>query len=68
MDLPVFEIDIIHGKPQRLTDPYACPEKEKDKGTVPGVIDNGEKLLHICGIHGPRERLRKLQPDPSLEE
>jgi hypothetical protein len=29
------------------TDPYACPEKEKDKGPVPGVVDDREKLLYV---------------------
>ena len=40
-------------------------KRRRIKGTVPGVIDHGEELLHILRVDGPGERVGELQPDPS---
>ena len=43
-------------------------KKEKEKSPVTGMVDDGEKFLHILGVHGPGECVGELQPDPFLED
>ena len=68
MNLSLFQIDVIHRKRKRFTDPDACPQKKKDKRPVPCVIDDREELFNILGVHGSGEDIGDLQLDPSLEK
>ena len=68
MDLPVLQIDIVHGEPQCFSYPYACSKKEKKESTVPGVVDHGEELLYIGGVDGSRQGLGKLKPDSLFQD
>ena len=68
MDLLLLEINVVDGKAEDLADPHACPQKQKYKGAVSGVVYHFNEPFYVLGVHRPRELVGKLQSDRLLQD
>ena len=68
MDRFVPHVDVVEGEGERLPDPDAGPEKEKDQGTVSDAVYDGEEFLRIRRVDRPGQNLGKLQFERLFQE
>jgi hypothetical protein len=67
LDLTIPKIDVHHLRVQQLANTHPCPQQDKDQGSITDIVEDGEQLFDIHGIHCPGKGIRHLYLDRSLE-